>query len=99
MPRKVLPHGNWLTMVNLPLGTTDADIQAFIHSRTGLELPAEHIQINDPIAGNNTASALISLNQAQVHEIVEWAFSEDKLGGNEVRWLSPSRWAFGCRRS
>ena len=101
MPRKQLPHGNWLTMVNLPEDVDEADIVAFFHKRTGIELPFENIQINDPLNETRnptvsapTASALISLDQQLVLKLVDWAFHLDNIGGRPVRWLSQRRTAF-----
>jgi hypothetical protein len=90
--RKQLPHGDWFTMVNLPFDVTIEDIQGFIHTRTGLYLPSEHISRNEPLPGTkNCASAMISLDRFQVKEILEWAFDEDTIRGSKVRWLIPER--------
>ena len=86
-----LPYGDWIQLQNLPSETVAADIQAFFFNRTGLELPEEHIQVNERQAGKSTISALISLNIQQVREILEWAFHEDNISGNEVRFFIPQR--------
>lgn len=98
MPHKNLPHGDWLTLVNLPLETTEQDIQDFVMNRTGIALPSSHIQVNDLLPGKTTASAIVCFDKHLVKELVEWAFHEDKLGGREVRYLMPDRNSFGGRR-
>ena len=89
MSRKILPHGDWVTLLGLPADTTEEDIQGLYHTRTGLFLPNEHIQLNDPDFERDRTSAIISLNRFQIKELLEWLFGQDSIGGRPIKLAIP----------
>jgi len=80
--RNELPtKGTWVKFHNLPNQTSTADIRAVIQKRTGIDLPAENIALdNDP----RSKGATVALEKHHVQELLAWALSEDAINGAPV---------------
>lgn len=78
---KPLLRGQFLNLYNLALETTESDIQATIKDRTGVEISLERISVQK---NAYRCRALVSIGPNEICDLLNWAFSEDKMYGRPV---------------
>jgi hypothetical protein len=88
--QKQLPHGQFLTVRNLPVTCDEQQLSDIIAERCGIILPLENIIINPSSNGQDT-NGLISFQREYLAQLLTWALSEDRLEGHKLNFVTAKR--------
>ena len=86
--RKELPSGVWLTFRDLPVGTTEEDVQAFLRDECGIEISLDCISTSE---FSKCVGAIISLPRYEVLQLVCRAVGPNTLNGKAPNITVPER--------
>jgi len=88
--QKQLPHGQFITVRNLPMNCTEQQFSDVLLARTGIFLPLENILIGESRNGHSR-NGMISFPREYLGQLLEWALSEDRLEGHKLGFVVAKR--------
>lgn len=78
-----LPRGIWVQFRDVPIETSEQDIQNVIADRTGVIVELARISLQ-PSPLRTCQTGMVSFSADQVQRVMAWALSEDSLHGAPI---------------
>ncbi len=79
--KQKLPLGTWLSIRHLPKGTTEQSLSEELYRQSGLNIPTDKISVRQY---DFHASAIFSVTDEMLCEILNWVLEPVKLDGEAV---------------